>query len=88
MNLHKSTTAGTASGAGGVSKKSFPRSGSQGEGGTSGAITKELMRKRVLILAVLRREIERLSIWRNPKNLTELRITGEDIVQVCLVYFL
>ena len=40
------------------------------------------MRKRVLILAVLRREIERLSIWRNPKNLIELRILGEDIVQV------
>ena len=78
MNLHKSTAAG-----GGVSKKSYPRSGSQVEGGGgSGAITKELMCKRVLILAVLRREIERLSIWRNPKNLIELRILGEDIVQV------
>jgi len=73
LNLHK------ASMGGGVSKKSYPRSGSQREG--SGAVTKELMRKRILILAVLRREIERLSIWRNPKNLTELRIPGEDIVQ-------
>ena len=58
----------------------------EGGSGGSGAITKELMRKRMLILAVLRREIERLSIWRNPKNLLELRISGEDIVQVSLVF--
>ena len=80
LNLHK------ASMGGGVSKKSYPRSGSQREG--SGAVTKELMKKRILILAVLRREIERLSIWRNPKNLTELRIHGEDIVQVINSFFL
>lgn len=63
----------------GGSKKSYPRPGSQREG--SGMITKELMKKRIIILALLRREIERLSIWRNPKNMPELRVAGEDIVQ-------
>ena len=60
-----------------ASKKSYSRPGIQ----TEGAITRELKKKRILILAVLRREIDRLSIWRNPKNLPELRVPGEDIVQ-------
>lgn len=64
---------------GGTSKKSYQRSSTRNEG--IAAITNELMKKRLLLLAVLRREIERLSIWRNPKNATELRIPGEDIVQ-------
>ena len=64
---------------GGTSKKSYQRSSTRNEG--IAAITNELMKKRRLLLAVLRREIERLSIWRNPKNVTELRIPGEDIVQ-------
>lgn len=74
MNLHKSTVAASTS-----SKKSYPRSGSQRE--SSGIVTKDLVKKRVIILAVLRREIERLSIWRNPKMLPDLRVYGEDIVQ-------
>ena len=61
----------------GSSKKSSSRAGLQSEG----VITLELRKKRLLILVVLRREIDRLSIWRNPKHLPELRIPGEDIVQ-------
>lgn len=74
MNLHKTSVPGGTS-----SKKSYPQSGSQRE--NSGIVTKDLIKKRIILLAVLRREIERLSIWRNPKMLPELRVPGEDIVQ-------
>jgi len=64
---------------GSTSKKSYTRSVNRQQG--IATVTNELMKKRILLLAVLRREIERLSIWRNPKNMQELRVTGEDIVQ-------
>lgn len=73
LNLHKSSLIAASS------KKSYPRSGSQRE--TYSVVTKDLLKKRIILLAVLRREIERLSIWRNPKVLPELRVPGEDIVQ-------
>ena len=73
LNLHNSSVRGTPS------QKSYPRSASIREG--QGSITKDLIRKRIILLAVLRREIERLSIWRNPKMLPELRVPGEDLVR-------
>ncbi|XP_047123411.1 phosphatidylinositol 4-kinase alpha isoform X2 [Hydra vulgaris] len=48
----------------------------------SGVLTKELLKKRILILAALRREIERLLVWRNPKNVPELRVPNEDTVHL------
>ena len=45
------------------------------------AISKTLLKKRVLILAVLRREIERLSTWHNPNNLPGHAVAEETRVR-------
>ena len=44
------------------------------------ALTREHLKKRALILPLVKREIERLSAWRNPKDLSELRVPGEDSI--------
>ena len=44
------------------------------------AIAREHLKKRALILPLVKREIERLSAWRNPKDIADLRVPGEDSV--------
>ena len=44
------------------------------------AITKNHLKKRSLILALVKREVERLSAWRNPRNLAELHVPGEESI--------
>ena len=44
------------------------------------AITREHLKKRTLILPLVKREIERLSAWRNPKDVSELRVPGEESI--------
>ena len=44
------------------------------------AITREHMKKRALILPLVKREIERLSAWRNPKGIAALRVRGEESI--------
>ena len=44
------------------------------------AITREHLKKRGLILPLVKREIERLSAWRNPKGVAELRVAGEESI--------
>ena len=44
------------------------------------AITREHLKKRALILPLVKREIERLSAWRNPKDISDLRVPGEESI--------
>lgn len=44
------------------------------------SITREHLKKRGLILPLVKREIERLSAWRNPKGVSELRVPGEESI--------
>ncbi len=44
------------------------------------AITKEHLRKRALILALLKREIEKFSAWRNPNRVASSSLPGEDSI--------
>eukprot|EP00794_Sanderia_malayensis_P007730 gene7730-8569_t len=46
----------------------------------SDAVTKEHIKKRVLILALLKREIEKLSAWRNPTGDPTNNVPGEESI--------
>ena len=46
----------------------------------SDTITKEHLKKRGLILPLLKREIERLAAWRNPKGDASSNVPGEESI--------